>query len=907
MSELPSGTVTFLVTDLVGSTRLWEEQSDDTMSVALARHDGVLRAAIEAHGGIVFATMGDGIAAVFSSAAGALGAALDAQLQLTDDRWLRARMALHTDEGRLRAPGEYVNRPINRCARLMAIAHGGQILVSHATAVVGREALPVEASLRDLGQHHLRDLVEPIRVFQVVHPKLRSEFPPLISLDAPPGNLPRQLTSFIGRDDDIAHLLELVRDRALVTLTGVGGVGKTRLALQVAVDAAAEFPDGAWLCELAPVGDEDAIWETLAASLRIRPSPGRALADLVLEYLSSKRLLVVLDNCEHLLSAVASIVREIANRCPGVVVLATSREGIAVAGERIVAVPSLSVPAQDGDVDRLVESEAVRLFCDRASEVNDAFVLDDNDIVAVAQLCRRLDGIPLAIELAAARVRSLAPEDLVARLDQRFRILTRGSRSGLERHQTLRHTIDWSYDLLNEAEQLALNRTSVFAGGSDLRAAEVVVADGEIREVEVVDLLGSLVDKSLLDVETTSPTTRYSMLETIRQYAQERLESTGETAAVRDRHLDYYVQLVETAKPSLRGRDQLTWAARLADDVDNLRAAFDYAVDTGRPDPALRLIDGLAVTGLPIGWTAIGWAETASAVPAANNHELYPQVVAFAALDSTLSGDLDHAGVLVERAVRAQSVLGTDHLWPHAATATLALFRGDLDVTRQQATIWVARARERDDPYELTSALTQLSSALVENDLPASLAAAEEAVQVARDAGLVSALPLALFMVQNCVGGTDLAREQALREEIIAVAATLGDHQLVASMIANRETTKGRQGDFHAVLRAQADATDQYLNGGNMMMVAAHIEIAAVALAALGHYEPAAILKGFAETHIRQRGNPEYLSYLETADNSLDNNIPPTELAELKARGAALTYTQAMTYLRSQADRALGT
>ena len=335
-----------------------------------------------------------------------------------------------------------------------------------------------------------------------------------------PGNLPRQVTTFVGRETEIGALAELVRQSSLVTLTGVGGVGKTRLALQVAAEVVTDFPNGAWLCEFAPVADPDAVWETLGASLRVQAFPGRSLEESVLEYLAAKRLLLVLDNCEHLLDAIARQVTAIAQRCARVSVLATSREGLALAGERIVAVPSLGVPADDSDIDALMGADAVQLFSDRARAAKNEFALTDRNASAVGVLCRRLDGIPLAIELAAARVRSLSPEDLVARLDQRFKLLTRGSRAALERHQTLRSTIDWSYDLLEPTERRALDRLSVFAGGCDLAAAEAVLAGDDLDELDVVDLLGQLVDKSLVVADDNADGgVRYRLFESIRQYA----------------------------------------------------------------------------------------------------------------------------------------------------------------------------------------------------------------------------------------------------------------------------------------------------------------------------------------------------------------------------------------------------
>ncbi|MDP9334181.1 MAG: adenylate/guanylate cyclase domain-containing protein, partial [Actinomycetota bacterium] len=513
MSEPPSGTVTFLFTDVEGSTRLWEERPEE-MRAALAVHDELLVGAIEAQGGHAVKSTGDGVFAVFGNAHDGVGAAVAAQLALVEADWpegveLRVRMGLHVGPATVQ-DGDYFGPDVNRAARLMSVAHGGQIVCSGAVGELVRDRV----TLLDLGEHRLRDLQSAVHVLQIDAPGLGSAFPPLRSLDALPGNLPRQVTSFVGREAEIGSLADLVRDSSLVTLTGVGGVGKTRLALQVAAEVMTDFPDGAWLCEFAPVADPGAVWDTLGASLRVQAFPGRSIDECVLEYLAAKRLLLVLDNCEHLLDAIARQVDAINQRCERVSVLVTGREGLALRGERIVAVPSLGVPAVDTDIDVLRTADAVRLFSDRANAARSDFVLSDRDAAAVGVLCRRLDGIPLAIELAAARVRSLSAGDLVARLDQRFKLLTGGSRAALERHQTLRSTIDWSYDLLASTERHALDRLSVFAGSCDLAAAEAVLAGDDLDVLDVVDVLGHLVDKSLVVADNdTDGRVRYRLLE----------------------------------------------------------------------------------------------------------------------------------------------------------------------------------------------------------------------------------------------------------------------------------------------------------------------------------------------------------------------------------------------------------
>ncbi len=681
---LPTGTVTFLFTDLEKSTQLWEKLPVEMQS-GLARHDAILQTAIATHRGELVSTMGDGVAAVFSSASDAVAAALHAQTQFCSDDvdvgLLRARMGLHTDEATLRAPGEYVNRPLNRCARLMAAAHGGQVLVSDATASVVRRILPEGADLLDLGEHHLRDIAEPVRVFQLTHPSLPTHFPPIRSLTMSTGNLPRQVTSFVGRDDEIARVAALVRERSIVTLTGVGGVGKTRLALEVAVEVRDAFPSGAWLCELAPVVDADAVWDAVASSLGVQPMPTRPLDETVLEYLAPQRLLLLLDNCEHLLSAVAALADRIRGRCSRVAMLATSREGLALSGEQLVAIPALPVPPPSRDVAEIADNDAVELFCDRAADVQPDFELKDANAQAVAQLCRRLDGIPLAIELAAARVTSLPPEELLARIDQRFRLLTRGSRSALERHQTLRNTIDWSYNLLGEDEQHAFQRLSVFAGTFSLAAAEAIVTEGD-----PLNLLSSLVDKSLVLVDIASATARYRMLEMIRQYAQERLEDSGDAMNVRRRHAEYFMGVTEVAGPHLRGREQVQWITKLKDDTENIRVALDWALESESADVAFRLIAPVMVTGIPIGWKATNWAEVALEVRGAETHQLYPLIAGFAALGAALHNDKDRSHQLVASALAAQERLGTDHLWVLTAAGVVALFDSDLEAAVRYST-----------------------------------------------------------------------------------------------------------------------------------------------------------------------------------------------------------------------------
>ncbi len=585
----PSGTLTLLITDVEGSTRLWEEHSE-SMAMALRRHDELVRGAIEESGGYVFKAVGDGFCATFPTAGDAVTAAAKAQRELRAEAWpspveIRVRMAVHTGSCEER-DGDYFGPTVNRTARLNTTAHGGQVVVSNVT----RELLGEIVALRDLGLHRLKDLSQPEHIFQLVIPGLETEFPPLRSLDNPEldNNLPIQLTSFVGRQREVAEVCDLVEANRLVTLTGAGGAGKTRLALAVAAELIDGSRDGVWFVDLAPLTDSHLVPGVVAAALGVRDEPGHPIVDTLLETLRLRRLLIVLDNCEHLIDACVKLIDQLLNWCPDIHVLATSREALALGGERLYRVPPLALP-KDGDGVR--SSEAVSLFVERARDQQPEFLLDDANAGVVAELCRRLDGMPLAIELACARLRSMALENIQTRLDQRFRLLTGGSRTALPRQQTLHALIDWSYDLLSEPERVVLERLSVFAGSFDLGAAEAVVETEEIDAFDVGEILGSLVDKSLVQPEYSPTGLRYGLLETIRAYASERLASRPGDAErdVSSAHAHYFLGFAANAATHLHGHDQLEWLDRLDAEHDNLRVAMDTLGGDASPDGALRL------------------------------------------------------------------------------------------------------------------------------------------------------------------------------------------------------------------------------------------------------------------------------------------------------------------------------
>jgi predicted ATPase/class 3 adenylate cyclase len=605
---LPAGTVTFLFTDIQGSTPLWEREPEK-MAAALQIHNAALRQAIEANGGVVYKTVGDAFQAAFPTAPQALKATIEGQRALQSAPWnelgpLAVRMGLHTGEAALDPGGdEYaVSHTKNRIGRIHSVASGGQILLSQETADLVARKLPEGVSLKDLGEHRLKGMQWLEHLYQVCAPGLLLDFPPLATaITHPDHNLPLQMTSFIGREKEMAAVKGLLHSARLVTLTGPGGTGKTRLSLETAAIMLAQYADGVWLVELAPLSDPALVPAITARTLGLREQSAAQMIALLQEYLEHKQLLLILDNCEHVIEACARLAGILLQSCPKLSILTSSREALGIAGEVSFRVPPLTFPEAGAlpTDETLAQSEAVRLFVDRVSAVSPGFSLTPTNAPAIVQVCLRLDGIPLAIELAAARTRMLQVAEIAQRLDDRFRLLTGGSRAALPRHQTLRASIDWSYGLLSEPERSLLQRLSVFAGGWVLEAAEAVGCGDGIQACDVLELLGLLVDKSL--VQTSSAfvgLNRFRMLETIRQYAHEKLVESGQAGAVRQRHLQYYLELAERLETGIRGPDQVRIQERLEIELDNLRLALAWSLEgRGRqdwnPELGLRLVSSL--------------------------------------------------------------------------------------------------------------------------------------------------------------------------------------------------------------------------------------------------------------------------------------------------------------------------
>jgi predicted ATPase/class 3 adenylate cyclase len=699
--KVPSGLVTLLFTDIEGSTSAWES-SPNEMQTALARHDEIVRGLIESSNGYVFATAGDAFCAAFMFASDALLVAAQIQRQIAAESWsesaeIKVRVALHSGTC-LERDKNYFGPTVNRVARILSTAYGGQVLCSEATVALIDDDPPSGMSFLDLGEHRLKDLATAVQIYQVRTEDLRTDFPPIRSLDNPDlrHNLPYQASSFVGRGRELEHVRALLTGARIVTLSGTGGVGKTRLALHIAAEMLDGTGDGVWFVDLSPLSEPSLVAESTADVFGIRETTGTPLVESLCDFLRDKRLLLVFDNCEHVIGDAAKVIQRLIEACPLLVVLATSREPLRVMGEHLYRVPSLSLPSSESSESLTDESsEAVLLFLERAAQQRAGFTIDTEDAQAIARLCVRLDGLPFAIELATARLRTLSVSDIEARLDQRFTLLTSGRRTALPRHQTLQAMIDWSYELLTPPEKSVLSRLSVFAGGFDLEAAEAVAQGSEVDDLSAVNHLSSLVDKSLVQAEGTDRI-RYRLLETVRQYAEKRLEQSGEGDEVRRAHRDHFLALAESAYSLLIGPEQATWYRRLDFELGNLRLAFAFSL-TDDPEPGLRLSFALH--------TFFG----------------HGMVVEGA---RTIRAQLDRPESKQPTVIRGKALTGAAYL--------LGLVLGDHSVARQYLTEALAIGRAESDHFLIAQTFRLLAGiSQIEGDLEAAVAYAEDGLRAA--------------------------------------------------------------------------------------------------------------------------------------------------------------------------------
>jgi predicted ATPase/class 3 adenylate cyclase len=875
MFDLPTGTVTFVFTDIEGSTKLWEHEPR-AMAVALARHDALMRDTIHRHAGYVFVTAGDAFCAAFQAAGDALAAACDVQRSLAQEPWeapvrIKVRMALHSGLAEIR-DNSYFGPPLNRVARLLAAGHGGQILLSLATERLVRESLPAGVVLRDLGERRLKDLIRPERVYQIVVPGLAAEFPPLKTLDARAQNLPIQLTTFVGREREMQEVKDLLHSSRLVTLTATGGAGKTRLSLHVGADLLDEFADGVWFVELAPLGDARLVAQAVASVLGIKEQAGESLLRTLTKAIGEKQLLLILDNCEHLVHACAELSDGLLSVCPSLRILASSRELLRIGGEtayQVLPLPSAD-PNTTAGAEALSRYAAARLFIDRALAVKPGFKVSDSNAPALASICRRLDGIPLALELAAARMRSMSLEELNQRLDQRFQVLTGGLRTAPARQKTLRALIDWSYDLLSLVERAMFCRLAVFAGGWTIRAAEQICAGDQVAQDHMLNLLVSLADKSLVLVEDRNGVTRYRMLETIREYARERLANSSGAETARARHLAFYVALAEEAGAGLTGPKQREWLELLDLERENLlaaHAACEHA--NGGAAMGLRLVHAVKRYWVSRGLMGLGKRLTAEA--------------------------LERADAQPRTMERCRALF---------AAGQFACFMAQYAEARPYLEESLDIARETGDEYISASLNSTLALAtLGQNDHVAARKYFEEAITLSRRSGNQRELAVCLnglAQLDRMEGALDEADD--LYRQALVVLREIGDRETVAVVLLNLAIV--------AIGRRWAAQTRAILQ--DVFAIATEIrskptgqcalDVCAALAALTGEWKQAARFFGAVDAETAETGyqrDPADEAFLVPLISEARAELGTETFREVEAQGRGLAYDEAIDEARA--------
>ncbi len=796
MRRLPTGTITFLFTDIESSTSMVGRLGDSAYSDVLAAHHRLLRSAFRKWEGREIDTKGDSFLVAFRHAKSAMAAAIAAQISVLTSPWpqggmVRVRMGLHTGEP-VSAKIGYVGIDLHRAARVCAAGHGGQILMSETTRLIVEDSLPRGVSLRDLGEHRLPGLARPQRLFQVVSGNLPSDFPPLKTLVAFPNNLPAQLTSFVGRAKELSEVKRMLSATRLLTLTGTGGAGKTRLALQLAKEVLPQFNDGVWLVELTSLSEPGLVAQTVASILSVRERRGQPIQATLVNRLQNKHLLLVLDNCEHLIAACASLAADLLQACPNLRILATSRESLKVAGESRWRVPSLSLPNLQRlpPPEDLLCYEGIRLFVERAKTMLPSFSLTTQNASHVVQICRRLDGIPLAIELAAARVRVLSVDQIAHRLDDRFHLLTNGSRTAPRRAQTLEAAMDWSFSLLSESEQAAMRRLSVFAGGFTLEAAEAICAGHGIEPADILDLLTHLVDKSLVMVDERGGEARFRLLETVRQFAWTRLLQSGELASARKRHRDWYLALAERAEPEFYGMQQLAWYDRLEVEHDNLREALEWSLRDAEQNEAVRLAGALYRFWHVRGYHTEGrrWLERTLAVGSGASALAHAKALYAAGSLAHVQDDATHAMAMAQASYDIYEELG--HKQGTARSAVLlgfvAMDQGNYELARTHLQQGLGLSQELEDKLGVGYALNLLGEvARCQGDYIGARSLYEQALPVWRELRDERGVAVVLDNLGRVAGYLgDYGQAETLLSEALQIRRKLGFTLGVATTLA---------------------------------------------------------------------------------------------------------------------------
>jgi len=910
-NSLPSGTVTFLFTDIEGSTKLAQEHPDKWETLQ-RRHHAILQSAMDAHNGYVFQIIGDAFCVAFNTANEAILSAIKSQTDLHAEHWgaapIKVRMGIHTGQAQIKDKGDYQGYlSMSRVQRLMSAGHGGQILISMATQELIRDELPENISLRDMGERRLKDLIRPKHIYQLDIADLPVEFPALKTLDKYRHNLPTQMTSFIGREKEMVEIKQALAEHRLITLTGSGGAGKTRLSLQVAADALDQFPNGIWFVELAPLTDPDLIPQTILTTAEMQTQQGKSALESLTDFLREKTSLLVLDNCEHLIDACAKIADTLLNAAPNLKILASSREALDIRGEQSWRVPSLSAPDVKHlpSLEQLSQYEAVRLFIDRALLTQPHFVITNDNAPSVAQICYQLDGIPLAIELAAARLRMLSVKQIAARLDDRFRLLTGGSRTALPRQQTLRALIDWSYDLLFENERILLRRLAVFSGGCTLEAVEQVCAS---TEYDVLDLLSHLVDKSLLVVEEQSDQLRYRILESVRQYAREKLLEAGEGEQIREQHLDYFLKLALKSEPQLYTAKQLETIGILEDEHNNFQAALEWSLEND-VDNGQALVVALWWSWEIRGYVSEGWRWIRKALSARPDTPTVMQAKLLSAAGWMVQNAIDR-GAFAEKSVAL--FRETNDKVGLAFSLTMAGAYVSMASDFVQASVMIEEGRrlfaEAGNKWGVRNALCALGDIYtLKGDFKKSESLFRESLALSRELGDVDGIQVSLLglgwsieeqgehseAIDICMEGLSYAktsktkRNMATILNLMGVAAfQMGSYALSRDYLEEALSLCREMGDQEGVLRANrtlgkiALAERDYVKARYFALECLKLsqkleDIAYIALSLI-MFGQIIQVKGYPENFVRLLGNAEKIVHFdlwETVSHSSRNQI----------------------------------
>jgi predicted ATPase len=889
---------------------MWE-LDQAAMQAALARHDEILRRVSEEHDGHVFKTVGDAFCCAFSTATDALEAALEAQRALLSSEWkergpLKVRMALHTGAAEER-DGDYFGPPVNRVARLLSAAHGGQVLLSLPAQELVRDQLPPGTGISDLGEHRLKDLFRPERVFQLSAPELPVEFPPLRTLDAYRNNLPLQPTPLVGREKEVSEVCDLLRsdETRLLTLTGPGGSGKTRVALQTAADLLDDFPDGTYFVPLATLTEAELLIPAVAETLGVKETGEQPLGETIKDYLSQRRLLLLLDNFEQVLEA-ALAVTELLSAAAGLKVLATSRAPLGLYGEHEFPVPPLTLPdlKRPPPLERLTQYEAVGLFVQRARAIKPDFSITNESAPAVAEICVRLDGLPLAIELAAARIKMLPPKAMLQRLGSRLKLLTGGARDLPERQRTLRDTIEWSHALLEEGEQQLFGRLAVFSGGRTLEAIEAICdAEGDLP-VDVFEGVSSLLDKSLLrQEEGPNGEPRFVMLETVHEYAREKLEERGEAEQIKRAHAQYFLTLAEEANPELKGANQLEWLERLDAEHDNMRAALSWALERKEAEVALRLGGALWWFWSVRGYYGEGrsWLEEALAMDGRGSPEVRAMALAGAGMLARQRGDLQRGEEASEEGLELLAHEASEaKLWLLACSAWVAYSREGHERAMQLFEERLALSREMSDTWWLANSLLALATVTYAHDPDRATELFEESIDLFRKQGDKYSLANCLnnLGILVCSQGDPVQAAQ-LTEEAVALYKELRIRGGVSMGLYNLGWMALLQDDLGRASELYRESLSLSWDAGLNPLVQSALEGFALVSGARGEAQRAARLWGAAQTLQEAMDIPRDTDFLAEADARISlvrSGMGEEVWEEAWRKGQAMPQDEAVSY-----------